>query len=63
MSFLGCSGTLLMHSETELILKSHRVVPSRLLQEGFTFQFPSWPKADCDLCCRWREISAGAQHQ
>ena len=48
-------GTLLMGSETELVLKSRRVVPGRLLESGFTFEFPSWAEAAADLCRRWRE--------
>lgn len=49
-------GTLLMRSETELILKSRRVVPGRLLESGFIFGFPNWDEAARDLCHRWREI-------
>ena len=48
-------GALLMRTETELVLKSRRVVPGRLLQSGFVFQFPTWPEAAADLCRRWRE--------
>jgi uncharacterized protein (TIGR01777 family) len=51
-------GAALMKTETELILKSRRVVPGRLIQEGFKFQFPSWPDAARDLCRRWREMRA-----
>jgi hypothetical protein len=29
-----------MRTETERVLKSRRVVPGRLLDAGFTFQFP-----------------------
>jgi uncharacterized protein len=47
-------GTWLLRSETELVLKSRRVVPGRLLQHGFTFDFPTWPAAARDLCERWR---------
>ena len=43
-----------LKTETELILKSRRVVPGRLLQEGFAFDFPDWPSAAEDLCRRWR---------
>lgn len=42
-------GTLLMKSETELVLKSRRVVPTKLLKSGFTFQFPDWERASLDL--------------
>jgi len=47
-------GAFFLRAETELILKSRRVVPTLLLQEGFEFQFPDWPKAVRDLCTRWR---------
>src|SRR5260370_12273133 len=36
-------GPFVLPSETELILKSRRVVPSKLLQSGFTFHFPTSP--------------------
>ncbi len=49
-------GALALGTETELILKSRRVVPGRLLAEGFTFDFPDWPPAARDLCQRWREM-------
>ena len=45
----------LMRTETELILKSRRVVPRRLLESGFTFDYPTWPEAAADLCRQWRE--------
>jgi uncharacterized protein len=47
-------GTFFMRSESELVLKSRRVVPGRLLESGFVFQFPSWPEAAENLCRRWR---------
>ena len=48
-------GALFLRTETELILKSRRVVPGRLSQSGFAFRFPTWPEAARDLCRRWRE--------
>lgn len=51
-------GALLLGTETELILKSRRVVPGRLSESGFTFLFPGWPEAAGDLCRRWREMRA-----
>lgn len=48
-------GAFFMRTETELILKSRRVVPTRLLQSGFEFEFPEWRDAVRDLCRRWRE--------
>ena len=47
-------GALFLRSETELILKSRRVVPGRLLQSGFHFEFPEWPSAAKDLVGRRR---------
>ena len=52
-------GTRLMRTESELILKSRRVVPGRLVQAGFTFDFPAWANAAHDLCSRWRKRQAG----
>jgi uncharacterized protein len=48
-------GAVLMRTETELVLKSRRVVPGRLLKEGFEFNHPDWPSAAQDLVRRWRE--------
>lgn len=42
-------GTALMRTETELMLKSRRVIPARLLESGFTFRFPHWETAARDL--------------
>lgn len=47
-------GAWLMRTESELVLKSRRVVPGRLLGAGFRFTFPTWPDAARDLCQRWR---------
>jgi len=49
--------TFFMRSESELILKSRRVVPKRLLDSGFTFELPTWSKAAKNLCARWRTKS------
>jgi hypothetical protein len=43
-------GTWLLRGETELVLKSRRVVPVRLLESGFTFDFPDWAGAVRDIC-------------
>jgi uncharacterized protein len=48
-------GSLLMRTESELVLKSRRVVPGKLLAAGFAFQFPEWAEAAEDLVRRWRE--------
>lgn len=42
-------GALFLRTETELILKSRRVIPGRLLQAGFAFQFREWSDAAHDL--------------
>ncbi len=47
-------GAFFMRTETELILKSRRVVPTRLLESGFKFEFPNWDEAAKDLCQRSR---------
>jgi uncharacterized protein (TIGR01777 family) len=47
-------GALFLRTESELVLKSRRVVPTRLIESGFTFDFPTWPEAAADLCRRWR---------
>jgi len=53
-------GAIFLRTETELILKSRRVVPRRLLGAGFTFEYPEWPLAARDLVKRWR---ASPQHK
>lgn len=48
---------LLMRTESELVLKSRRVVPGRLLEAGFRFVYPEWPEAAAALVQAWREKS------
>jgi uncharacterized protein len=45
---------IFLRTESELVLKSRRVVPGRLLDAGFRFKFPNWPEAAEDLVHRWR---------
>jgi len=45
-------GAFFMRTETELVLKSRRVVPGRLLRSGFAFEFPEWEPAARDLVSR-----------
>jgi uncharacterized protein (TIGR01777 family) len=45
---------MVMRTETELVLKSRQVVPGRLLQADFQFQFPTWPQAAEDLVQQWK---------
>lgn len=47
-------GAFLLRTESELVLKSRRVVPGRLLADGFAFQYPEWTGAAEELCRRWR---------
>jgi len=42
-------GAFFLRTETELIIKSRRVVPKRLLAAGFQFQFPEMREALRDL--------------
>jgi NAD dependent epimerase/dehydratase family enzyme len=43
-----------LRTESELVLKSRRVVPGRLLDAGFDFEFPEWRQAAEDLVAQWR---------
>ena len=38
-------GAWLRGTETELLLKSRRVIPTKLLASGFQFAYPDWPEA------------------
>jgi len=48
-------GAFFLRTETELLLKSRRVVPDILYKNGFEFCYPEWPAAARDLVSRWRE--------
>jgi uncharacterized protein len=52
-------GTFLMRTESELVLKSRRVVSRRLVEAGFTFEFPMWAEAARDLVRQWRLMTHG----
>jgi uncharacterized protein (TIGR01777 family) len=47
-------GAFALRSDTELLLKSRRVVPGRLLEAGFAFEHAQWPEAADDLVRRVR---------
>jgi NAD dependent epimerase/dehydratase family enzyme len=47
-------GAFFIRAETELTLKSRRVVPGRLLKQGFRLDFPDWSGAALDLVENWR---------
>jgi len=53
-AFLMAIGMFFLRTEPELVLKSRRVIPGRLLDAGFEFQFPGWPAAAADLVRQWR---------
>jgi uncharacterized protein (TIGR01777 family) len=42
-------GAFVLRTDTELLFKSRYVVPRRLVDAGFAFQFPYWPEAARDL--------------
>ena len=48
-------GAFALRSDTELLLKSRRVVPGRLLDQGFAFEYARWPEAAEDLVRRVRQ--------
>ncbi|AOR36459.1 TIGR01777 family protein [Streptomyces fodineus] len=52
-------GALALRSDTELLLKSRRVVPGRLLEAGFDFAYREWPPAALDLVRRSRSLRTG----
>jgi uncharacterized protein (TIGR01777 family) len=64
----GLSGTswmmeiaaLIHGTESELILKSRRVVPTRLTESGFAFEFSSWDDAAADLVRRPQVVRSAA---
>ncbi len=57
-SWMASIGAFLLRSETELLFKSRRVAPARLLAAGFEFAFPEWTAAAEDLVARWRAAHA-----
>ncbi|MDX3571905.1 TIGR01777 family oxidoreductase [Streptomyces sp. ID05-47C] len=59
---MAALGAFALRSDTELLLKSRRVVPGRLLEAGFAFDRPAWQEAATDLVRRRRggaEILSG----
>jgi uncharacterized protein (TIGR01777 family) len=53
--WMAAIGAWFLNGDTELMMKSRRVVPTRLTQAGFQFQFPSWPAAAQDLVNQMRQ--------
>jgi uncharacterized protein (TIGR01777 family) len=55
-------GAFLMRTEVELIIKSRRVIPKRLLDSGFQFEFPTMHEAFAELTCRVPNESPRPRH-
>jgi hypothetical protein len=53
-AWMAALGALAIRTDTELLLKSRRVVPGLLPAAGFQFRYPSWPQAARDLVHRAR---------
>ncbi|MEU3861570.1 TIGR01777 family oxidoreductase [Streptomyces sp. NPDC028722] len=53
-------GAFALRSDTELLLKSRRVVPGRLSAAGFDFTYPDWEKAATSLVRRARPVRAAS---
>jgi uncharacterized protein len=53
-------GAIFLRTETELLLKSRRVVPGRLREADFEFHFPNWRGACQNLVARWRDLHSGS---
>jgi Predicted nucleoside-diphosphate sugar epimerase len=45
-------GAFFLRTDVELLLKSRRVIPRRLLEAGFRFRYPDWPSAAIALASR-----------
>ena len=54
-------GTFLLRTETELILKSRRVIPALLMKNGFEFHHPTWREAAENLCLQWRNAQRNGE--
>ncbi len=51
-------GARVLRTDVELMEKSRRVVPERLLQAGYRFAQPDWAQAAPQLVARWRAARA-----
>ncbi len=54
-SWILAIGAFFMRTETELLLKSRRVVPGKLLESGFTFNHSTWPEAAKEIERSWHD--------
>jgi NAD dependent epimerase/dehydratase family enzyme len=50
--WMAVIGAFVLRSDSDLLLKSRRVVPGRLLDAGFRFRYPDWPAAATNLVGR-----------
>jgi len=48
-------------ARTLVLLDGRRVVPARLLEEGFRFKYPDWRGAAFDLCQQWKNAPSKAR--
>ena len=55
-------GAFVLRTETELLIKSRRVVPGRLVKSGFKFQFPTLRSAFEDLAKRYSGRTSNFEH-
>ena len=49
-------GAFFMRTETELLLKSRRVIPGKLLESGFKFNYPNWSEAVQAIESDWVDL-------
>jgi uncharacterized protein (TIGR01777 family) len=56
-------GAAMLRTESELVLKSRRVIPGRLLSAGFAFRYPEWEGAARELVGRWKGGLATNEHE
>ena len=56
---MAAMGAWALRTDPELLLKSRRVAPERLLEAGFVFDHPTWPEAAYDLARRARQRPEG----
>lgn len=52
MPWMVALGAWVMDADSELVMKSRHVVPRRLQEAGFEFEFPEWGPAALDLVAR-----------
>jgi len=57
-AWMAETGAFFLRTDTELLLKSRRVVPGRLLASGFEFEHAQWSEAARGLTAQWREARA-----